>query len=129
MKTPKQVFKDLDYAFKPWPLKIKFILFFIKMKYIDSKDELIKYRMAYKILRGKYFIFSFYPLPPEHINCRCSIIKYLPKLNDLLDADIRYLRKTIGSLMWLDNLSYEHFEILRTQIIPNYEKAKKARGI
>jgi len=63
-----------EIGFKWW---IKFLLLFCKKRYRIEKKELwpsnlnSDFQITYKILFKKEYILAEFPLPPEHINCRC----------------------------------------------------------
>jgi hypothetical protein len=63
---------DIEMVTSRWTLWIKINLFFVKMRVVDSVDIGNNYRLKYKLLRGKMYVYDFSKLPPIHHNCRCA---------------------------------------------------------
>jgi len=52
---------------------VKLALFFCREKHLLSSDGY--YCTRYKVLFGKHYIFDISLIPPNHVNCKCNVLR------------------------------------------------------
>lgn len=65
------VIKNILLLFKPF-----------KYRKEETKPFTHPYGIKYKILFGKEYIYSIFPIPPKHMNCRCVLTPLIEKNHD-----------------------------------------------